>query len=162
VARRRSRLRRIVVFVGLIGAGAYWWRRSTRVSEPEMLAAPSWPPLDDRPSATAAEPAAANGTTTTHAADSAAAADVADVADVAQVADVADVAQAADVADVAETAMRWVASADGGCPDGYPVKATKTGVYHVLGGQFYARASAERCYATPAAAEADGYRASKR
>jgi len=51
---------------------------------------------------------------------------------------------------------------DGQCPPGHPVKANdNSGIYHVPGGRFYDRTVAERCYATPAAAEADGYRAAK-
>src|SRR5215212_10153259 len=49
----------------------------------------------------------------------------------------------------------WVAAIDGGCPDGYPVKAnTNSGIYHVPGGRFYERTRAERCYAHTADAEA--------
>src|SRR5688500_8483701 len=56
----------------------------------------------------------------------------------------------------------WVAAIDGGCPDGYPVKAnTNSGIYHVPGGRFYERTRAERCYAHTADAEADGYRRAK-
>lgn len=57
----------------------------------------------------------------------------------------------------------WVEPLDGKqCPPGYPVKANdNSGIYHVPGGRFYQRTVAERCYATPAAAEADGYRAAK-
>lgn len=57
---------------------------------------------------------------------------------------------------------RWVAPADGQCPDGYPIKANdNSGIYHKPGGRFYERTVPERCYADPAAAEADGYRAAK-
>ena len=56
----------------------------------------------------------------------------------------------------------WVAAIDGGCPDGYPIKAnTNSGIYHVPGGRFYERTRAERCYAHTADAEADGYRRAK-
>ena len=56
----------------------------------------------------------------------------------------------------------WVPAIDGGCPDGYPVKAnTNSGIYHVPGGRFYERTRAERCYAHTADAEADGYRRAK-
>jgi|SRR5215207_4101071 len=56
----------------------------------------------------------------------------------------------------------WVVAIDGGCPDGYPVKAnTNSGIYHVPGGRFYERTRAERCYAHTADAEADGYRRAK-
>jgi hypothetical protein len=56
----------------------------------------------------------------------------------------------------------WVSPPNGTCPAGYPVKAARSGVYHLPGGMFYERTTADRCYATAAAAEADGYRASKR
>ena len=58
----------------------------------------------------------------------------------------------------------WVEpTADGSCPDGYPVKA-KDGstIFHVPGGSLYERTAPDRCYASPEAAEADGLRASKR
>ena len=54
-------------------------------------------------------------------------------------------------------------TADGGCPDGFPVKANvKTKVFHVPGGVLYDRTVADRCYASAEAAEADGLRASLR
>lgn len=57
---------------------------------------------------------------------------------------------------------RWVDPVDGACPDGFPIKANaKSGIYHVPGGQFYARTVPERCYADADSAEADGYRAAK-
>jgi hypothetical protein len=58
----------------------------------------------------------------------------------------------------------WVPPADDGtCPLTHPVKAKESsGIYHVEGGLSYARTSADRCYASPASAEADGYRAAKR
>jgi len=53
--------------------------------------------------------------------------------------------------------------ASDGCPDSMPVKATKGGIYHVPGGSFYDRTThVKACFATPADAEAAGYRASKR
>lgn len=57
----------------------------------------------------------------------------------------------------------WVLPlADGGCPDGHPVKANdNSGIYHVPDGRFYARTHAERCYALAGDAEADGYRRAK-
>jgi hypothetical protein len=60
------------------------------------------------------------------------------------------------------SASGWVPPALGACPDGYPVKAKQSSqIYHVPGGRFYDRTVPDRCYADPAAAEADGYRASK-
>ena len=59
-------------------------------------------------------------------------------------------------------ASTWVEPVDGACPSGYPVKGNaNSGIYHVPGGRFYDRTVPERCYATPADAEADGYRAAK-
>ena len=56
----------------------------------------------------------------------------------------------------------WVPPLDGSCPPGYPIKANEdSGIYHVPGGRFYDRTKPERCYATSAQAERDGYRAAK-
>lgn len=64
--------------------------------------------------------------------------------------------------EAAPPAQRWVAPAEGGCPDGYPVKANdSSGIFHVPGGRFYTRSGADRCYANPDDAVADGYRAAK-
>jgi hypothetical protein len=47
-------------------------------------------------------------------------------------------------------------------PDGYPIKAkNQSMIFHVPTGRFYARTIPERCYATEAAAIADGYRRAK-
>lgn len=58
----------------------------------------------------------------------------------------------------------WVEpEADGSCPVTHPVKLNEpSGIFHVPGGQFYGRTKAERCYASAEAAEADGFRASRR
>ena len=54
------------------------------------------------------------------------------------------------------------ANADGTMPDGYPIKAkNQSMIFHVPGGRFYDRTRPERCYATEAAAVADGFRRSK-
>ena len=59
-------------------------------------------------------------------------------------------------------APTWVAPVDGACPSGYPIKGNSNSrIYHVPGGRFYDRTVPERCYATAADAEADGYRAAK-
>ncbi|MET0627110.1 MAG: hypothetical protein ABW033_01475 [Acidimicrobiia bacterium] len=56
----------------------------------------------------------------------------------------------------------WVEPDDGVCPRTHPVKAKLTsGIFHVEGGASYERTNADRCYASPEAAEADGLRASK-
>ena len=57
----------------------------------------------------------------------------------------------------------WVAPVDGACPLSHPVKGNaNSGIHHVPGGRFYEATVPERCYRDPAAAEADGMRASKR
>lgn len=54
------------------------------------------------------------------------------------------------------------ANADGTMPDGHPIKAkNQSMIFHVPGGRFYDRTRPERCYATEAAAIADGFRRSK-
>ena len=59
-------------------------------------------------------------------------------------------------------APTWVAPVDGACPSGYPIKGNSNSrIYHVPGGRFYDRTVPERCYASAADAEADGYRAAK-
>lgn len=57
----------------------------------------------------------------------------------------------------------WIAPADGACPATHPVKAKEaSGIYHVPGGLSYDRTAPDRCYRDVEAAEADGYRQSKR
>lgn len=57
----------------------------------------------------------------------------------------------------------WVAPDGDRCPATHPVKAKLgSGIYHQPGGQMYDRTIPDRCYRDPAAAEADGLRASKR
>jgi hypothetical protein len=59
-------------------------------------------------------------------------------------------------------AATWVPPVDGACPPGYPIKGNSNShIYHVPGGRFYERTVPERCYASAADAEADGYRAAK-
>jgi hypothetical protein len=59
-------------------------------------------------------------------------------------------------------APAWVATTGGPTPDGYPVKVnTRSGIFHVPGGRSYDRTVPDRCYATAADAEADGYRRAK-
>jgi hypothetical protein len=59
-------------------------------------------------------------------------------------------------------APTWVAPVDGACPSGYPIKGkSNSRIYHSPGGRFYDRTVPERCYASAADAEADGYRAAK-
>ena len=50
----------------------------------------------------------------------------------------------------------------GDCPASHPVKVNdSSGIYHVPGGRFYDRTVAGRCYPSPEAAAADGYRPAK-
>ncbi|MCK6526777.1 MBL fold metallo-hydrolase [Myxococcota bacterium] len=52
-------------------------------------------------------------------------------------------------------------SPDGACPESHPIKGnrgSKGWIYHLPGGAHYGRTRAEECFATPAAAEAGGYR----
>ena len=54
-------------------------------------------------------------------------------------------------------------TADGECPDGYPIKAKMSSkIFHAPGQLNYDRTTPDRCYADAAAAEADGLRAAKR
>jgi hypothetical protein len=63
----------------------------------------------------------------------------------------------------AEPEGSWVEPVDGGCPDGFPVKAKlSSGIFHVPGGLAYERTRPDRCYRSAADAEADGLRAAKR
>ncbi|MCV7525106.1 thermonuclease family protein [Micrococcus luteus] len=56
-----------------------------------------------------------------------------------------------------------VRGADSVCPDSHPVKANdNSGIYHVPGQQHYGKTNARNCYASAAAAQADGYRAAQR
>jgi hypothetical protein len=66
-------------------------------------------------------------------------------------------------AEAAPQPAAWVEPVDGACPSTHPVKANvDSGIFHVVGGLSYERVNADRCYVTPAAAEADGLRAAKR
>lgn len=60
-------------------------------------------------------------------------------------------------------APTWIAPGPNGTvPDSHPVKVkVSSGIFHVPGGRFYERTSADRLYPDAEAAEADGYRPSK-
>jgi len=62
-----------------------------------------------------------------------------------------------------QAAKTWLpALDDGSVPPSHPIKAKDSSkIFHVPGGRFYDRTKPERCYATAAAATADGYRPSK-
>lgn len=64
----------------------------------------------------------------------------------------------------AATDDSWIAPDESGnCPVAFPVKVKESsGIHHVPGGLSYDRTRADRCYATGADAEADGFRAAKR
>lgn len=55
-------------------------------------------------------------------------------------------------------------SGSGGvCPDGYPIKGNdNSGIYHAPGQRDYGKTNVRNCYASEAAAVADGYRKAKR
>jgi hypothetical protein len=60
-------------------------------------------------------------------------------------------------------ASDWVEPVDGVCPVSHPIKGNdQSKIFHVPGGASYERTVPERCYVSAAAAEADGYRPSKR
>ena len=129
-------LRRLIWLFLLAGGGvlAYsLWQRRPRAE----LAEPEWPPF---------APVAAPTPTTA----------------VAVAADEPPGALAAALDAAGAGSAEWLAPIDGACPEGYPVKASeRSGIYHLPGGRFYDRTKPDRCYTTAAAAEADGYRASK-
>jgi len=57
----------------------------------------------------------------------------------------------------------WVAPLEGACPEGHAVKAkVSSRIFHVPGSLAYERTRPDRCYRSPADAEADGFRAAKR
>lgn len=58
-------------------------------------------------------------------------------------------------------AHAWRASVDGACPPEFPVKVSRSGIYHVEGDRSYDRTTPERCYASAGDAEADGFRRAK-
>lgn len=64
------------------------------------------------------------------------------------------------------TAGGATAPVSGSCPSGYSIKGNvnQTGakIYHLPGGEFYSATQPERCFATEAAAQADGFRRSQR
>src|SRR5262245_2993616 len=61
-----------------------------------------------------------------------------------------------------ETGSGPPAPIEGSCPASAPIKATKTGLYHLPGDPYYARSHAVQCFATPQAAQAAGFRAPRR
>lgn len=65
--------------------------------------------------------------------------------------------------DTIAPSVTWVEPVDGACPVSHPIKANiRSGIYHEPGTTFYRRTVPHRCYATTAAAEADGLRRPRR
>jgi hypothetical protein len=65
--------------------------------------------------------------------------------------------------ETSDTVPWWVAPEGDACPVSHPVKVKQSsGIYHVPGGFNYDRTKPDRCYLSAAAAQNDGYRASKR
>lgn len=146
-------LRRLfwLALLGGAGYGAYaaWQRKH----EPQPNGPPEWPPFDETTDGTqSAAPPVTLGDPPSDAADGA--------GPVTSFADLGEPGSAN--GDGASSDRRWVEPVDGECPPGYPIKGNdNSGIYHVPGGRFYARTVPERCYATEADAEADGYRRAK-
>ena len=151
-------LRRLFWLALLGGAGYAAWAAWQQQQAERPASAPEWPPVDP-PSRTPPEPGRADATPAGFAA-----------VPTDQPATEPEDRGGAGTGDVADTVSpppadgpRWVLPLDdGACPDGYPIKANdNSGIYHVPGGRFYDRTGAERCYAEPEDAEANGYRAAK-
>jgi hypothetical protein len=129
------RLRRLF-WIGVLGGGGYAGYRAWRQRQSSPVEPPRWPPLSTE--RRVSQPATSAPV----------------VPDEPSVA-------AAPAATPTEPAALWLPSVNGQCPDGYPVKANNSGIFHVPGGLFYARTVAERCYANADDAVADGYRPAK-
>jgi hypothetical protein len=153
VRKQLRRIKRLAILFGIAGV-VFALRRAKAARDARQVLGPpaTWPPLEvgEAPVAAvgdlAAEPAGHD--------------DASPPADVPGVADVP--VAAVGVLATDNPLPAWVAAENGACPLSHPVKANvNSGIYHVPGGQFYARTKAERCYVDAAAAEADGYRAAK-
>jgi hypothetical protein len=129
----RRTLLLLVVAAG-VGAAVSWRRGSSATPTPS--AAPQWPPLPEPTPVPAPVPD-----------------DVPTPQDTPVPQD----------APTPQDAPRWLPPlADGSVPAGHPIKANDSSmIFHVPNGRFYDRTKPERCYATAADAEADGYRPSK-
>lgn len=177
---RRTRL--VLMAAGIAAVAVQWWRGRSGGSADERGAGPSGgddgsghrAPIGGprSPSFQAAaplpepdpEPVGAT-TPTRHLSSvptSAAAGDAVALAAVPDLDDAGGADAAVDTVGSAE-ATTWVAPLEGGsCPLSHPVKANaNSGIFHVPGGRFYDRTAAERCYATPDDATADGFRQAK-
>jgi len=77
--------------------------------------------------------------------------------------DDADARPVAAVAEEVPPSARWSDPVERACPPGFEVKVKlSSGIYHLPGMFAYDRTKADRCYATEAAAEADGLHKAKR
>ena len=144
------RLARLALFAGLAGLVLRLLRRALAARAALDAAATTraqWPPLaPDAPPDPAARTRMAHPPAARPPAPAAAAA-------------APERAAAAEPPPVAE----WVPPVDGRCPDGHPVKAKQaSGIYHLPGMMNYVRTVPDRCYASAAGAEADGFRPAKR
>jgi len=168
------RLAKVAAVVAAVVAGLVWVSKRRAREEPSV-APPVWPPLP------AHEPAAATTVVVGEALVEEADGTLAEVVVAEEVTEAGEVLAGEIVVAVEELpaepaveeqgtevdtgteAVVWVLPKDGTCPEGYPVKAkVASRIYHVPGGTSYARTSPDRCYATPADAEADGFRPAKR
>jgi hypothetical protein len=132
-------------WLGVLAGGGYGGYRAWRQRQSSPGEPPRWPPLStERP----ANEAATSAPVVPHEPPLDAAEPVQAV-------------RATAAASAAEPAALWRPTEAGECPDGYPVKANNSGIFHVPGGRFYARTIAERCYANAEDAVADGYRPAK-
>jgi anti-sigma-K factor RskA len=132
------RLAKAAALVAALVAGLVWVSKR-RAREQPVVEPPVWPPL---PAEVAAEP-------------------VETAAESVEVT-VAPVKVETPTAAGQEPVV-WLVPKEGACPEGYPVKAKLASrIYHVPGGTSYPRTTPDRCYASPADAEADGFRPAKR
>jgi hypothetical protein len=138
-------LRRVLLLAAL------WWlavvalrRAHDDVGDELLTEAPQWPPLDVADVLPRVTPADA----------------AAPAADLGPAAASIDVAARADAGRSAAEPV-WLPPVDGECPDGYPVKVAKSGIYHLPGGRSYDRTHPQRCYARAEDADGDGYRRAK-
>jgi hypothetical protein len=139
-----ARLLRRLLLLAILGAATAAAIRALRSQrtvafDTDGASAPRWPPLSETNGSKPAQavPAAAGPSTSSAPA-------------------------SAEAAAPAPGGTTWVEPDGGRCPDGFPVKATPSGLFHVPGGQFYERSAPVRCYVSADAAAADGYRAAKR
>lgn len=158
-----------LVLIAAVGGGIYaWWRDRRRDDD---HAPPEWPPLAPRVDADAASgPAEADPSLgAERRSPSRAATGRSDVASRTGATPGAGSSVVNSLVDAPEARSTdgasgaWVEPlSDGSCPASHPVKANdNSGIFHVPTGRFYARTNPERCYATPEAALADGYRQAK-